>query len=135
MTGREHGRRNVARAPGRDLGFTSEARVENIRRVAEIAALFVDAGMIALVSLISPFRGDRDMARRRLDDGEFIEIHVATALSECERRDPKGLYARARAGELPNFTGIDQAYEAPQAPEITIDTWNMSAEAACECIV
>ena len=83
----------------------------------------------------APFRGDRDMARRRLDDGEFIEIHVATALSECERRDPKGLYARARAGELPNFTGIDQAYEAPQAPEIMIDTWNMSAEAACECIV
>jgi len=126
---------NLRHGINRDLGFTSEARVENIRRVAEIAALFVDAGMIALVSLISPFRGDRDMARRRLDDGEFIEIHVATALSECERRDPKGLYARARAGELPNFTGIDQAYEAPQAPEITIDTWNMSAEAACECIV
>jgi bifunctional enzyme CysN/CysC len=126
---------NLRHGINRDLGFTSEARVENIRRTAEIAALFVDAGMIALVSLISPFRGDRDMARRRLDDGEFIEIHVATALSECERRDPKGLYARARAGELPNFTGIDQAYEAPQAPEITIDTWNMSAEAACECIV
>ena len=126
---------NLRHGINRDLGFTSEARVENIRRTAEIAALFVDAGMIALVSLISPFRGDRDMARRRLDDGEFIEIHVATALSECERRDPKGLYARARAGELPNFTGIDQAYEAPQAPEITIDTSNMSAEAACECIV
>ena len=126
---------NLRHGINRDLGFSSEARVENIRRTAEIAALFVDAGMIALVSLISPFRGDRDMARRRLDDGEFIEIHVATALSECERRDPKGLYARARAGELPNFTGIDQAYEAPQAPEITIDTWNMSAEAACECIV
>jgi len=126
---------NLRHGINRDLGFTSEARVENIRRVAEIAALFVDAGMIALVSLISPFRGDRDMARRRLDDGEFIEIHVATALSECERRDPKGLYARARAGELPNFTGVDQAYEAPQAPEITIDTWNMSAEAACECII
>jgi bifunctional enzyme CysN/CysC len=126
---------NLRHGINRDLGFTSEARVENMRRTAEIAALFVDAGMIALVSLISPFRGDRDMARRRLDDGEFIEIHVATALSECERRDPKVLYARARAGELPNFTGIDQAYEAPQAPEITIDTWNMSAEAACECIV
>jgi adenylyl-sulfate kinase len=119
----------------KEIGFTSEARVENIRRTAEIAALFVDAGMIALVSLISPFRGDRDMARHRLDDGEFIEIHVATSLSECERRDPKGLYVRARAGELPNFTGIDQAYEAPQAPEITIDTKDMSAEAACERIV
>jgi len=126
---------NLRHGINRDLGFTSEARVENIRRTAEIAALFVDAGMIALVSLISPFRGDREMARRRLDDGEFIEIHVATSLSECERRDPKGLYVRARAGELPNFTGIDQAYEAPQAPEITIDTKDMSAEAACERIV
>ena len=126
---------NLRHGVNRDLGFTSEARVENIRRTAEIAALFVDAGLIALVSLISPFRGDRDMARRRLDDGEFIEIHVATSLSECERRDTKGLYARARAGELPNFTGIDQAYEAPQAPEITIDTKDISAEAACERIV
>jgi bifunctional enzyme CysN/CysC len=126
---------NLRHGVNRDLGFTSEARVENIRRTAEIAALFVDAGLIALVSLISPFRGDRDMARRRLDDGEFIEIHVATSLSECERRDTKGLYARARAGELPNFTGIDQAYEAPQAPEITIDTKDMSAETACEHIV
>ena len=126
---------NLRHGINRDLGFTSEARVENIRRTAEIAALFVDAGMIALVSLISPFRGDRDMARRRLDDGEFIEIHVATSLSECERRDTKGLYARARAGELPNFTGIDQAYEAPQAAEITIDTSEMSAEAACERII
>jgi bifunctional enzyme CysN/CysC len=126
---------NLRHGVNRDLGFTSEARVENIRRTAEIAALFVDAGLIALVSLISPFRGDREMARRRLEDGEFIEIHVATSLSECERRDTKGLYARARAGELPNFTGIDQAYEAPQAPEITIDTKDISAEAACERIV
>ncbi|MEH2576194.1 bifunctional enzyme CysN/CysC [Bradyrhizobium sp. AZCC 1577] len=126
---------NLRYGINRDLGFTSEARVENIRRVAEIAALFVDAGLIALVSLISPFRGDRETARRRLDDGEFIEIHVATSLSECERRDSKGLYARARAGELPNFTGIDQAYETPLAPEITIDTSEMSAEAACERII
>jgi bifunctional enzyme CysN/CysC len=126
---------NLRHGINRDLGFTSEARVENIRRVSELAALFVDAGLIALVSLISPFRGDREMARRRLDVGEFIEIHVATSLSECERRDTKGLYARARAGELPNFTGIDQAYEAPQTPEITIDTTELTAEAACERII
>ena len=126
---------NLRHGINRDLGFTSEARVENMRRVAEIAALFVDAGLITLVSLISPFRTDRDMARRRVGDGEFIEVHVATPLAECERRDPKGLYARARAGELPNFTGIDQAYEAPEAAEITIDTSNMSAEQASARII
>jgi bifunctional enzyme CysN/CysC len=126
---------NLRHGINRDLGFTEEARVENIRRAAEIAALFVDAGMIALVSLISPFRSERAMARDLLDDGEFIEIHVATPLSECERRDPKGLYRRARAGELPNFTGIDQPYEAPRHPEITVDTSTLSAEAACERIV
>jgi bifunctional enzyme CysN/CysC len=91
--------------------------------------------MIALVSLISPFRSEREMARRLLGDGEFIEIHVATSLAECEHRDPKGLYRRARAGELPNFTGIDQLYETPEAPEMVIDTAQMSAEAACELIV
>ena len=91
--------------------------------------------MIALVSLISPFRSEREMARGLLGSGEFIEIHVATPLSECERRDPKGLYRMARAGELPNFTGIDQPYEAPEAPEISIDTSELSAEAACEQIV
>jgi len=126
---------NLRHGISRDLGFTSEARVENIRRVAEIARLFVDAGMIALVSLISPFRSERDMARHLLAAGEFIEIHVATPLGECERRDPKGLYRRARTGELPNFTGIDQPYEAPEAPELVIDTAVLSAEAACARIV
>jgi bifunctional enzyme CysN/CysC len=126
---------NLRHGVNRDLGFSNEARVENIRRVAEIAALFVDAGMIALVSLISPFRSEREMARGLLAAGEFIEIYVATSLIECERRDPKGLYRRARAGELPNFTGIDQPYEAPQAPELVIDTSKLSAEAACERIV
>jgi bifunctional enzyme CysN/CysC len=126
---------NLRHGINRDLGFTNEARVENIRRVAEIAALFVDAGLIALVSLISPFRSERDMARNRLATGEFIEIHVATPLAECERRDPKGLYRRARAGELPNFTGIDQPYEPPEKPEIEIDTSVLSADAACEQIV
>jgi bifunctional enzyme CysN/CysC len=126
---------NIRHGLNRDLGFTNEARVENIRRVAEVAKLFADAGMIALVSLISPFRSEREMARNLLDPGEFIEIHIATPLAECERRDPKGLYRRARAGELPNFTGIDQAYEPPETPEISIDTSAMSAEAACERII
>jgi len=126
---------NLRHGINRDLGFTTEARVENMRRVTEIASLFVDAGLITLVSLISPFRSERDMARGRLEAGEFIEIHVATELLDCESRDPKGLYRRARAGELPNFTGIDQPYEAPVAAEITIDTRTVSADAACELIV
>jgi bifunctional enzyme CysN/CysC len=126
---------NLRHGINHDLGFTDEARVENIRRVAEVAALFVDAGMIALVSLISPFRSQRELARGLLAAGEFIEIHVATPLSECEQRDPKGLYRRARAGELPNFTGIDQPYEPPAMPEISIDGSALSAEAACERIV
>ncbi|MGX4768421.1 sulfate adenylyltransferase subunit CysN [Bradyrhizobium guangdongense] len=126
---------NLRHGINRDLGFSSSERMENVRRVAEIAALFVDAGMIALVALISPFRSEREMARHRVEAGEFIEIHVATPLAECERRDPKGLYRKARAGELPGFTGIDDPYEAPQAPEITIDTSELTSEAACECII
>lgn len=126
---------NLRHGLNNDLGFTAEARVENIRRVAEVAKLFIDAGMIVLVSLISPFRSERDMARSRLAAGEFIEIHVATPLDECERRDPKGLYHRARAGQLPNFTGIDSPYEAPEQPEIVLDTAALSAEAACERIM
>jgi bifunctional enzyme CysN/CysC len=126
---------NLRHGLNNDLGFTAEARVENIRRVAEVAKLFVDAGMIVLVSLISPFRSERDMARNGLADGEFIEVHVATPLDECERRDPKGLYRRARTGDLPNFTGIDSPYEAPEQPEIVLDTAALSAEAACERIM
>jgi bifunctional enzyme CysN/CysC len=126
---------NLRHGINRDLGFSSAERMENVRRVAEIAALFVDAGMIALVALISPFRSEREMARHRVEAGEFIEIHVATPLAECERRDPKGLYRKARAGELPAFTGIDQPYEAPQTPEITIDTSELSSEAACDRII
>ncbi|MDN5005922.1 sulfate adenylyltransferase subunit CysN [Bradyrhizobium sp. GCM10027634] len=126
---------NLRHGINRDLGFSSAERTENVRRVAEIAALFVDAGMIALVALISPFRNEREMARHRVEAGEFIEIHVATPLAECERRDPKGLYRKARAGELPAFTGIDHPYEAPQAPEITIDTSEMTTEEGCERII
>ena len=91
--------------------------------------------MIALVALISPFRSERELARQRVEAGEFIEIHVATPLAECERRDPKGLYRKARAGEIPAFTGIDDPYERPQAPEITIDTSELSTDAACDRII
>jgi bifunctional enzyme CysN/CysC len=126
---------NLRHGLNRDLGFSSEARAENIRRVAEVVRLFVDAGMIALVSLISPLRSERDIARRLVGAGEFIEIHVATPLVECERRDPKGLYRMARSGELPNFTGVDQPYEMPEKPELSIDTSALSPEAACERIV
>jgi len=126
---------NLRHGINQDLGFAPEARVENIRRVSEIAALFVDAGLITLVSLILPFRADRDAARRRFADGEFIEVHVATPLATCEARDPKGLYKRARAGELSNFTGIDQPYEAPDRPEIAIDGATLSASDAADLIV
>ncbi|CAN5168383.1 hypothetical protein BH11PSE4_BH11PSE4_27270 [soil metagenome] len=126
---------NLRHGLNNDLGFTSEARIENIRRVAEVAKLFVDAGLIVLVSLISPFRAERDMARNSVADDEFVEVHVATPLDECERRDPKGLYRRARAGELPNFTGIDSPYEPPERPEIVLDTAALSAEAACDRII
>ncbi|MCK1736465.1 sulfate adenylyltransferase subunit CysN [Bradyrhizobium sp. 138] len=126
---------NLRHGINRDLGFSNADRAENVRRAAEIAALFVDAGMIALVALISPFRSERELARQRVEAGEFIEIHVATPLAECERRDPKGLYRKARAGELPAFTGIDDPYERPQAPEITIDTSELSTDAACEHVI
>ncbi|PDT89407.1 adenylyl-sulfate kinase [Bradyrhizobium sp. Y36] len=126
---------NLRHGINRDLGFSNADRAENVRRAAEIAALFVNAGMIALVALISPYRSEREQARQRVETGEFIEIHVATPLAECERRDPKGLYRKARAGELPAFTGIDDPYERPQAPEITIDTSELSTDAACERII
>ena len=119
----------------RDLGFTPEARVENVRRVGEVAKLFVDAGLIVLVSLISPFRAERDMARHLLENGEFIEIYVATSLEECERRDPKGLYRRARSGQIPNFTGIDSPYEPPATPELSLDTTGAAPEAMADRIV
>jgi len=112
---------NVRHGLNRDLGFTEEDRVENIRRVAEVAKLMVEAGLIVLVSFISPFRSERRMARALVDADEFIEIYVDTPLSICEARDPKGLYKLARAGRLPNLTGIGSPYEAPEHPEITLD--------------
>ena len=109
---------NVRHGLNRDLGFSDEDRVENIRRVAEVARLMVDAGLIVLVSFISPFRAERRMARERFGEGEFIEVFVDASLDVAEARDPKGLYRRARAGELPNFTGIDSPYEPPESPEL-----------------
>jgi len=126
---------NVRHGLNKDLGFTDADRVENIRRVSEVSALMVDAGLFVLVSFISPFRAERRMARERVGDGEFIEIYVSTPLAVAETRDPKGLYAKARRGELSNFTGIDSPYEEPEAPEITIDTETMSAEQAADQII
>jgi bifunctional enzyme CysN/CysC len=124
---------NVRHGLNRDLGFTDEDRVENIRRVAEVARLMADAGLIVLVSFISPFRAERRMARSRVGD-DFIEIHVDTPLAVAESRDAKGLYKKARAGQLKNFTGIDSPYEPPEAPELRIDTTALSPEAAAEQI-
>jgi bifunctional enzyme CysN/CysC len=126
---------NVRHGLNRDLGFTEADRVENIRRVAEVAKLMVDAGLIVLVSFISPFRAERALARARVDEGEFIEVHVDTPLAVAEQRDPKGLYKKARRGELKNFTGIDSPYEAPETPEVRIDTTMVSQEAAAVAVV
>jgi bifunctional enzyme CysN/CysC len=126
---------NVRHGLNRDLGFTDADRVENIRRVAEVSKLMVDAGLIVLVSFISPFRAERLMARERVEDGEFVEIYVSTSLAEAERRDVKGLYAKARRGEIKNFTGISSAYEAPENAEIIVDTERLGAEQAAEQII
>ena len=126
---------NVRHGLNRDLGFSDTDRVENIRRVAEVAKLMVDAGLITLVSFISPFRAERRLARDLLQDGEFLEVFIDTPLAESEKRDPKGLYKKARAGELKNFTGISSPYERPEKPEVTIDTTQMSAEEAAAFIL
>ena len=126
---------NVRHGLNRDLGFTDADRVENIRRVGEVSKLMLEAGVITLVSFISPFSAERAMVRSMLEDGEFIEIFVDTPLEEAERRDVKGLYKKARAGELKNFTGIDSPYNPPADPEITVNTVELSAEEAAEEIV
>ena len=126
---------NVRHGLNRDLGFTEADRIENIRRVGEVARLMADAGLIVMTAFISPFRAEREMVRKMLPEGEFIEVFVDTPLAEAEKRDAKGLYAKARAGELKNFTGIDSPYEAPEDAEIRIDTTAMSAEQAADLIV
>jgi len=126
---------NVRHGLNRDLGFTDADRVENIRRVGEVAKLMTDAGLIVITAFISPFRAEREMVRQMMAPGEFIEVHIDTPLAEAERRDVKGLYAKARAGKLANFTGIDSPYEAPANPEIRIDTTGMTPDEAADAIV
>ncbi|MDO9246946.1 MAG: adenylyl-sulfate kinase, partial [Phenylobacterium sp.] len=125
---------NVRHGLNRDLGFTDEDRVENIRRVAEVSKLMADAGLIVLVSFISPFRAERRLARDLQAEGDFVEVYINTPLEVAEARDVKGLYKKARAGELKNFTGIDSPYEAPEAAEIVIDTTKTSPTEAAEQI-
>jgi bifunctional enzyme CysN/CysC len=126
---------NVRHGLNRDLGFTDADRVENIRRVGEVAKLMTDAGLIVLTAFISPFRAEREMVRAMLPQGDFFEIFIDTPIAEAERRDPKGLYRKARAGEIANFTGISSPYEPPASPEIRIDTTKETPEAAAERIV
>lgn len=126
---------NVRHGLNKDLGFTDADRVENIRRVAEVSKLMVEAGLIVLVSFISPFRSERRMARELVQPGEFLEVFVDAPLEVCEERDPKGLYAKARRGEIRNFTGIDSEYERPEMAELVVDTMSLSPEDAAECIV
>jgi bifunctional enzyme CysN/CysC len=126
---------NVRHGLNKDLGFTEADRVENIRRIAEVASLMVDAGLIVLVSFISPFRAERRMARTLVQQGEFCEVFVDTPIGVAEKRDTKGLYRKARRGELQNFTGIDSPYEPPEQPEVKIDTTVCAPEVAAATIV
>jgi adenylylsulfate kinase len=117
------------------VGFSADDRMENIRRIGEVAKLFADAGVIAITSFISPYRRDRDAVRASVKAGEFVEVYVQVSLEAAEKRDPKGLYKKARAGEIKGFTGIDDPYEAPEKPEILIETEKTSAEAAAQQIL
>jgi bifunctional enzyme CysN/CysC len=126
---------NVRHGLNRDLGFTEADRVENIRRVAEVAKLFVEAGLITMVSFISPFRAEREMARDLVGPDEFVEIFVDTPLEICEQRDPKGLYRKARRGELRNLTGLDSPYERPETPELILDAFNERAEDLADHVI
>lgn len=119
----------------RDLGFSADDRAENIRRIGEVAALMLDAGLIVLSAFISPAREHRDAVRKRLPDGCFIEVHVATSLEACEARDVKGLYAKARAGEIKGFTGIDDPYEAPESAELCIDTAEKTVDVCVQEVI
>lgn len=115
-----------------DLGFSDSDRVENIRRISEVAKLFVDSGLLVLTAFISPFKTDREFCRSLLQDNEFIEVFIDTPIEECEKRDPKGLYVKARQGDIKDFTGIDSAYEAPEAPEIHLSFSGESPEQSAE---
>lgn len=126
---------NIRHGLNKNLGFSADDRKENIRRIAEVGKLFVDAGIITSTAFISPYRGDRDDARKVVGTNDFIEVFVSTSIEVCEERDPKGLYKKARAGELKGFTGIDDPYEPPVKPEITIDTGKLSPQQAAAEII
>ncbi len=119
---------NIRHGLNKDLGFAPEDRKENIRRIGEVSKLFVDAGLIVMTAFISPYRKDRDLVRRLMEAGQFIEVFVKCSISECEKRDPKGIYKKVRAGEIKEFTGISAPYEEPESPEIVIETDKMSIE-------
>lgn len=126
---------NIRRGLNNDLDFTEEGRVENIRRVGEVAKLFVEAGLMVLTAFISPFREDRSMVRRLVEQGEFIEIYIDAPLEICEGRDPKGLYKKAREGKIKDFTGIDSPYEVPSEPELVLHTNSMTVEECTDKVV
>ena len=126
---------NVRHGLNSDLGFSSEDRVENIRRIGEVSKLFMEAGIITITSFISPFRSDRNIVRKKLPVGKFVEVFVKAPLDVCESRDPKGLYKKARAGEIAHFTGIDSPYEEPENPEITVETFKYKVEENVEQII
>jgi adenylylsulfate kinase len=126
---------NIRHDLNKDLGFSDEDRVENIRRIGEVCRLFIDAGLIVISAFISPFRSDRQIVRELMEETEFIEIFIDTSLQICKERDPKGLYKKARKGEIPSFTGISSPYEAPSTPEIHIPTVNMSIEQSVDTII
>jgi len=126
---------NIRSGLNKDLGFSAEDRQENIRRIGEVAKLFVDAGLIVLTAFISPYKKDRDMVRNLVEEGEFIEIYVRCPLEVCEQRDVKGLYKKARVGIIKNFTGIDDPYEEPENPELIVDTHLLSVDEAAQKII
>lgn len=126
---------NIRHGLNKNLGFSAEDRAENIRRIGEVGNLFTDAGLITLSSFVSPYRSDRDAVRQLMDEGDFIEVFIDTPVELCEERDPKGLYKKARAGEIPNFTGVSDPYEAPENPELVVKTGICTPqEAALEII-
>ena len=125
---------NIRHGLSKDLGFTDADRIENIRRIGEVAKLMLDAGLIVITAFISPFRAERDLVRQLFDENDFDEVFVSTSLATAESRDPKGLYKKARAGSLPNFTGIDSSYEEPLNPELTLDTEEYAIEESAEAL-
>ncbi len=126
---------NIRHGLNKNLGFSAEDRAENIRRIGEVGKLFADAGMITLSSFVSPYRTDRDAVRELMADNDFIEVFINTPLKVCEKRDPKGLYKKARAGEIPNFTGISDPYEPPENPELVIHTVDSTPQQAARQII